>query len=450
MDTFPLGAAPYSQASLMAINDMMHHQQQALLGSSSGPSEEHKLIGVPISDEHMDPQSQHFRDFVSSTTNNSGTNVPPNFRPHHHHSSSAVPIPPEKLTSPMYANLSSLVSHPGLSGNFGPHFGSGSSRFQPYSSTSGPSSKLFSGSDREAHKKLITEELRNSLLAGGSKSEKMMFASCFSDGEESSKSEVDVGGRELGSSMSGGSDSESYICSHNNNNNRVGHNSGSKREPDENNRPTENRGSSSITRIPGLLDERMLLRGPDGKPPSSGKVSSSSKKNRQGKTVRLSINARERRRMHDLNDALDDLRSVIPYAHSPSVRKLSKIATLLLAKNYILMQANALEELRRIISYMNQTAGIPVPSSAILAAYEAQNNMSLSSSGPRAITSGDGRNNGRENSGGNDNSSSNASFSRINGPGDIRNVTASPLVSPGANVCNDKIRSPLALSSFAS
>ena len=42
--------------------------------------------------------------------------------------------------------------------------------------------------------------------------------------------------------------------------------------------------------------------------------------------------------MHDLNDALDDLRNVIPYAHSPSVRKLSKIATLLLAKNYILMQ----------------------------------------------------------------------------------------------------------------
>lgn len=40
-------------------------------------------------------------------------------------------------------------------------------------------------------------------------------------------------------------------------------------------------------------------------------------------------------------------RSVIPYAHSPSVRKLSKIATLLLAKNYILMQQNALEELRR-------------------------------------------------------------------------------------------------------
>nr|CAG4635242.1 EOG090X0NKK [Alona affinis] len=86
-----------------------------------------------------------------------------------------------------------------------------------------------------------------------------------------------------------------------------------------------------------------------------------SRKNRQGKAVRLSINARERRRMHDLNDALDELRSVIPYAHSPSVRKLSKIATLLLAKNYIMMQANALDELRRVVTYMNQTTGLSIP-----------------------------------------------------------------------------------------
>ena len=76
---------------------------------------------------------------------------------------------------------------------------------------------------------------------------------------------------------------------------------------------------------------------------------------------RLSINARERRRMHDLNDAMDDLRSVIPYAHSPSVRKLSKIATLLLAKNYILMQGNALEEMRKLVSYLSHTAGVPLP-----------------------------------------------------------------------------------------
>ena len=65
--------------------------------------------------------------------------------------------------------------------------------------------------------------------------------------------------------------------------------------------------------------------------------------------------------MHDLNDAMDDLRSVIPYAHSPSVRKLSKIATLLLAKNYILMQGNALEEMRKLVSYLSHTAGVPLP-----------------------------------------------------------------------------------------
>lgn len=86
-----------------------------------------------------------------------------------------------------------------------------------------------------------------------------------------------------------------------------------------------------------------------------GKIKSGRRGNPQ-KVIRLNVNARERRRMHDLNDALDDLRSVIPYAHSPSVRKLSKIATLLLAKNYILMQANALEEMRRMIAYMKSSS----------------------------------------------------------------------------------------------
>lgn len=79
---------------------------------------------------------------------------------------------------------------------------------------------------------------------------------------------------------------------------------------------------------------------------------------REQRSLRLSINARERRRMHDLNDALDGLRAVIPYAHSPSVRKLSKIATLLLAKNYILMQAQALDEMRRLVAYLNQGQGL--------------------------------------------------------------------------------------------
>ena len=106
-----------------------------------------------------------------------------------------------------------------------------------------------------------------------------------------------------------------------------------------------------------------------------------------GKTVRLNINSRERRRMHDLNDALDELRAVIPYAHSPSVRKLSKIATLLLAKNYILMQANALEEMRRLITYMNQT-GVP-PTAAVYEAYPAyRGGMAGAPSGPPADKGG--------------------------------------------------------------
>ncbi|EAW75312.1 basic helix-loop-helix domain containing, class B, 4, isoform CRA_b [Homo sapiens] len=56
--------------------------------------------------------------------------------------------------------------------------------------------------------------------------------------------------------------------------------------------------------------------------------------------------------------------AVIPYAHSPSVRKLSKIATLLLAKNYILMQAQALDEMRRLVAFLNQGQGLAAPVNA--------------------------------------------------------------------------------------
>lgn len=66
--------------------------------------------------------------------------------------------------------------------------------------------------------------------------------------------------------------------------------------------------------------------------------------------LRLKVNSRERKRMHDLNAALDGLREVMPYAHGPSVRKLSKIATLLLAKNYILMLTSSLEEMKKLVS----------------------------------------------------------------------------------------------------
>ncbi|KAF6727262.1 Class E basic helix-loop-helix protein 22 [Oryzias melastigma] len=108
----------------------------------------------------------------------------------------------------------------------------------------------------------------------------------------------------------------------------------------------------------------------DGRTGPAGKTDGG-KKTKEQKMLRLNINARERRRMHDLNDALDELRAVIPYAHSPSVRKLSKIATLLLAKNYILMQAQALEEMRRLVAYLNQGQAISaasIPATTALAA----------------------------------------------------------------------------------
>ncbi|XP_075460812.1 oligodendrocyte transcription factor 3-like [Ascaphus truei] len=69
-----------------------------------------------------------------------------------------------------------------------------------------------------------------------------------------------------------------------------------------------------------------------------------------GPDLRLKVNSRERMRMHDLNQAMDGLREVMPYSHGPSVRKLSKIATLMLARNYILMLSSSLEEMKKLVS----------------------------------------------------------------------------------------------------
>ena len=82
--------------------------------------------------------------------------------------------------------------------------------------------------------------------------------------------------------------------------------------------------------------------------------------------LRLKINSRERKRMHDLNSALDGLREVMPYANGPSVRKLSKIATLLLAKNYISMLKTSLDEMKKLVSdiYQNPPRNGSNPSSS--------------------------------------------------------------------------------------
>lgn len=59
---------------------------------------------------------------------------------------------------------------------------------------------------------------------------------------------------------------------------------------------------------------------------------------------RIESNERERQRMHSLNDAFQELREVIP--HVRFGRKLSKIETLTLAKNYIKALTNVVCEIR--------------------------------------------------------------------------------------------------------
>lgn len=76
--------------------------------------------------------------------------------------------------------------------------------------------------------------------------------------------------------------------------------------------------------------------------------------NRRGNTIltirqdrkarRVESNNRERRRMHELNHAFQDLREVIPHVHQS--RKLSKIETLSLSKNYIMALTNVICEMR--------------------------------------------------------------------------------------------------------
>ncbi|CAG7652931.1 unnamed protein product [Allacma fusca] len=414
METFP--AIPYTQSSLMTISDLIsHHQHHGSASNMEGK-------GLQPTQEFLE-QHRHFREFAAAAAASSNSA----FR---HHSSGGTPhvtkLPAS--TSAMYANITSIVAHGqqqqqqqqqqqhhssslGFVSNQSPNQGQGpppppppsapthQSRYHPYNAalggSNGPNPLVKIIQERGSDDAFSNVDCKLSISRNDINSDGGTLSDC-----EDSKCELDVG-RER-SSNSGGSDSESYI-SHNE---RIAErylnssNGGGKTtESDENDRPTE------------------LVGGPHDKVAVGAKNSSKgspSKKNRQGKTVRLSINARERRRMHDLNDALDELRGVIPYAHSPSVRKLSKIATLLLAKNYILMQANALEELRRIIAYMNQTAGIPVPTPAIMAAYEAQNNgqSNANTPFPRVVVSGS---------------------------------SSSPIVSAPSNP-SDKVRSPLGIS----
>ncbi|XP_051938011.1 oligodendrocyte transcription factor 2 [Hippocampus zosterae] len=104
-------------------------------------------------------------------------------------------------------------------------------------------------------------------------------------------------------------------------------------------------------------------------------------------SIRLKINSRERKRMHDLNVAMDGLREVMPYAHGPSVRKLSKIATLLLARNYILMLSSSLDEMKRLLADV-YGAGAGASASAAAAAAAAAHHPALTHAHPAALAAG--------------------------------------------------------------
>ncbi|XP_037074845.1 class A basic helix-loop-helix protein 15-like [Pollicipes pollicipes] len=82
----------------------------------------------------------------------------------------------------------------------------------------------------------------------------------------------------------------------------------------------------------------------------------------QGRTSRrLESNERERMRMHGLNDAFVSLREVIPPVRGAE-RRLSKIDTLTLARNYIMALTNVICELKgasKPFSFLDQFTPTP-------------------------------------------------------------------------------------------
>ncbi|XP_067946972.1 class E basic helix-loop-helix protein 23-like [Watersipora subatra] len=79
-------------------------------------------------------------------------------------------------------------------------------------------------------------------------------------------------------------------------------------------------------------------------------IESADMSNEEVQELRLKVNARERQRMHDLNHALDSLREVMPYSKNPSVRKLSKISTMVLARNYIVSLQKNLDDMQKMVA----------------------------------------------------------------------------------------------------
>ncbi|XP_034564012.1 class A basic helix-loop-helix protein 15 [Notolabrus celidotus] len=104
-------------------------------------------------------------------------------------------------------------------------------------------------------------------------------------------------------------------------------------EPDTEPSTSEQEGSEASVRIRGSW--RGSLRSGDGKRQGGGgrRRRQHGSSNKERSVRRLESNERERQRMHKLNNAFQALRESIP--HVKTDKKLSKIETLTLAKNYI-------------------------------------------------------------------------------------------------------------------
>uniref|UniRef100_A0A3Q3VR92 Class A basic helix-loop-helix protein 15 n=1 Tax=Mola mola TaxID=94237 RepID=A0A3Q3VR92_MOLML len=108
-------------------------------------------------------------------------------------------------------------------------------------------------------------------------------------------------------------------------------------EPEQDTEPgsSEQEGSEASVRISGSW--RGSLRGGNGKCQGGTGVGRRRRQygtsNKERSVRRLESNERERQRMHKLNNAFQALREAIP--HVKTDKKLSKIETLTLAKNYI-------------------------------------------------------------------------------------------------------------------
>ncbi|XP_035514932.1 protein atonal homolog 1a [Morone saxatilis] len=106
-------------------------------------------------------------------------------------------------------------------------------------------------------------------------------------------------------------------------------------------RKTAKNPSSSSLKVRDLCRLKGAVTGPEEDASSRQRAPSSRPANGVQKQRRVAANARERRRMHGLNHAFDELRSVIPAFDND--KKLSKYETLQMAQIYINALADLLE-----------------------------------------------------------------------------------------------------------